>query len=210
MRLLIFGPQASGKGTQAARVAEHFKIPHISTGDIFRDNMARGTELGKKIQEIMNAGNLISDDITNEIVKIRLAESDCEQGFILDGYPRTRNQAEFLETLPYKIDATINLEVSESEIIKRIGARRICEDCKEGFNTIFIKPKIEDVCDKCSGKLVIRDDDKPEAIKKRLSLYRELTEPLLGFYKEKGLIVNINGDPIMDKVYAEIIQKLSA
>ncbi|MBC8495340.1 adenylate kinase [archaeon] len=210
MRLLIFGPQASGKGTQAARVAEHFRILHISTGDIFRENISQETELGKLAASYMNDGNLVPNEVTNNLVKNRLEEEDCAKGFILDGYPRTRNQAEFLTELNHKFDAAINLQVSESEIIKRIGARRICENCKTGFNTIFIKPKVEGVCDKCNGKLIIREDDKPEAIKKRLSLYHELTEPLLDFYREKGLIVDINGDPIMDEVYAEIIQKLSA
>ncbi|MFH1770563.1 MAG: adenylate kinase [archaeon] len=210
MYLIIFGPQASGKGTQAIQIAEYFDIPQISTGEIFRANIAQGTELGKKAKEILAQGNLVPDKITNEIVKNRLEENDCKNGFILDGYPRTRNQAEFLNTLPYKFDAAINLKIPQKEIIKRISNRRVCIDCKENFNLIYKLPKTEDKCDKCGGKLVQRGDDKPEAIEKRLGIYHSQTEPLLKFYKEKGILIDINGEQPIGDVFKEVIEKLSA
>lgn len=210
MKLLIFGPQASGKGTQATQVAKHYGIPHISTGNIFRANISQGTELGIKAKEILAQGNLVPDEITNEVIKNRLTEDDCKEGFILDGYPRNRNQAEFLDALPYNFDAVINLKIPQEEIIKRISNRRVCVDCKENFNLIYKKPKEEGVCDKCGGKLVQREDDQPEAIKKRLEIYHSQTEPLLEFYKEKGIIVDINGEQSIDDVFEEIIEKLSA
>jgi len=210
MRLIIFGPQASGKGTQAEKITEHYGIPHISTGDIFRENIRNGTELGKLAKEILDRGELVPDEITNKIIEERLLRDDCKDGFILDGYPRNRNQAEFLDSLPYKIEAVINLKISEEEIIKRISARRVCVDCEANFNLIYIKPKQEGICDKCGGKLIIRDDDKPEAIKKRLSIYHEQTEPLLKFYEEKRILKNINGEQPMKTVFNDIIKELSA
>ncbi|MBU0472401.1 MAG: adenylate kinase [Nanoarchaeota archaeon] len=209
MKLIIFGAQASGKGTQAVKIAEKFGIPQISTGDILRDNINKNTDLGKKAQIIMNQGNLVSDEIVNNMVRERLKARDCKKGFILDGYPRTKAQTEFLETLPYKIDAVINLYVSKPELIKRISSRRVCANCKTNYNLIYIKPKKEGVCDKCNCKLVIRDDDKPEAIKKRLTIYHEQTEPLIEFYRKKGVLKTINGEEPIDKVFRNIIEKQS-
>ncbi|MBC8500709.1 MAG: adenylate kinase [Nanoarchaeota archaeon] len=208
MRLIIFGQQASGKGTQAEKITEHYGIPHISTGDIFRENISKGTELGKLAKEILDRGELVPDEITNKIIEERLSRDDCSKGFILDGYPRNRNQAEFLDNLPYQIDAVINLEVSQQELIKRISSRRVCVNCKTNYNLIYIKPKQEGMCNKCGGKLIIRDDDKPEAIKKRLAIYHEQTEPLLKFYEEKGILKNINGEQPMEAVSNDIIKAL--
>jgi len=211
MNILIFGPQASGKGTQAARIAKHFGVPHISTGDIFRDNIKRGTELGKLAASLINDGTLIPDDVTNDLIKNRLEEEDCKDGFILDGYPRTRPQAEFLDTLPQKIDAAISLEVSDEEVQKRITGRRTCKICKKGYNVNIevLMPKKEGVCDIDGGELFIRDDDKQEAIIKRLATYNKLTAPLLDFYREKGLLKAVNGDPAIDAVFEDTIKILS-
>lgn len=210
MKLLIFGPQASGKGTQASKIAQHYNISHISTGNIFRANISQGTELGILAEKLMNKGILVPDDLTNNLIKNRLAENDCKDGFILDGYPRTKNQTEFLDTLQYNFDAAINLKIPKEEIIKRISNRRVCVDCKENFNLIYKQPKEKGSCDKCGGKLVQREDDQPEAIKKRLETYHNQTEPLLGFYKEKGILININGEQPINDVFEEIIEKLSA
>lgn len=209
MNLLIFGPQASGKGTQAKNIAEHLKIPHISTGDIFRENISQGTKLGKMAQEIMNAGNLIPNDITNEIIEERLSRDDCDKGFILDGYPRNKNQTEFLDNLPYPITIAFNLMVSKDIVIKRMSSRRVCSECKAGYNILFIKPKKEGICDKCGGELIIREDDTPEAIKKRLEIYHNQTKPLLGFYKTKGVVIDIDGEPSIDEVFEKITEKLN-
>ncbi len=208
MNILIFGPQASGKGTQAQKIAEHLDIPHISTGDMFRANIREGTELGKIAQELINQGNLVPDEITNKMVEKRLGEDDCKEGFILDGYPRNRTQAEFLDSLPYKMDVALNLEVSREEVINRISSRRVCADCKANYNIIYIKPQEEDKCDKCGGKLVQRDDDKPESIKKRLQIYDEQTKPLLDFYRKKGILLNIDGEKPIEEVFEDIKKKL--
>jgi adenylate kinase len=210
MNFIIFGSQASGKGTQANKIAAKYGIPHISTGDIFRESVNEGTELGKKAEKIMKKGILMPDDLTNEIVKERLKKDDCEEGFILDGYPRTKDQAEYLDKLNYKINAVINLEISEEELIKRISSRRVCADCKANYNLLTCPPKKKGLCDKCNGKLVQRDDDKLEAIKKRLLLYHELTEPLLKFYEEKGVVIKINGEQKISKVFDSILKELSA
>lgn len=209
MNLIIFGPQASGKGTQAVRIAKHFGIQHISTGDIFRENISKGTELGKIAAELINKGDFVPDEITNKIVEDRIKKEDCEKGFILDGYPRNKIQAEYLDSLPQKIDVVINLEVSEEEVIRRMSSRRVCVDCKDTYNILFLKPKEEGVCDKCGGKLVMRDDDKPEAIKKRLELYNEKTKPLLKFYEEKGILKIINGAQGIDEVFEDVKKNLS-
>lgn len=208
MNIIIFGPQASGKGTQASQIAKYYDIPHISTGDIFRDNISKGTDLGQKVKTMLNKGTLIPNEVTNEIVKNRLEEDDCRDGFILDGYPRTRNQAEFLDSLPYEIDAVIDLQVSKELIIKRISSRRVCADCKTNYNILYLKPKREDECDKCQGHLVMREDDKPEAIHKRLKQYHEQTEPLLDFYKKKGILKIFNGEKPKEDVFEEIKKAL--
>lgn len=185
MNLIIFGPQASGKGTQAEKIASNYQIIHISTGDIFRNNISKGTELGRIAKEIINKGNLVPDDITNKIVENRLAQKDCDKGFILDGYPRNYHQVEFLDKLHRKITRVINLDVPREELIKRISNRRVCSDCKANYNLIYIKPKKQGLCDECEGTLVQRDDDKPKAIEKRLNIYDNQTKQLLDFYQKK-------------------------
>lgn len=210
MNLIIFGPQASGKGTQAEKIAEQFKLVHVSTGDIFRENISNETELGKQVKEILNKGEFVPDEITNKIVEDRLSKEDCQKGFILDGFPRNKEQADFLDTIPQKIKFVVNLEVPREELMKRISSRRVCQDCKENYNLLYIKPKEEGICDKCSGKLVHRDDDKPKAIEKRLNKYDEQTKPLLDFYEKKDNLININGDQSIEDVFKEILSKLSS
>jgi adenylate kinase len=185
MNLLILGPQASGKGTQAKRIAKELGIPHISTGDIFRDNIERGTDLGKKVLMIQG-GELVPDELTNSIVKNRLKQEDCANGYILDGYPRNLVQAEYLNSIS-QIDAVIDLEVPTKVIMERITSRRACGDCKADYNIIYMKPKQEGICDKCEGELIQRKDDTPGPIKKRLDIYYSQTQPLISFYKEQGV-----------------------
>ena len=208
--MIIFGPQASGKGTQAEKIASNYQIIHISTGDIFRNNISKGTELGRIAKEIINKGNLVPDDITNKIVENRLAQKDCDKGFILDGYPRNYHQVEFLDKLHRKITRVINLDVPREELIKRISNRRVCSDCKANYNLIYIKPKKQGLCDECEGTLVQRDDDKPKAIEKRLNIYDNQTKQLLDFYQKKGVLININGDQPIEKVFKDIISSLNS
>ncbi|MEM0372626.1 MAG: adenylate kinase [archaeon] len=192
MKLVFFGPPGSGKGTYSTRVAEKLRIPHISTGDIFRDNVKKQTPLGKKVEDLLKQGKLVPDEITNEIVKKRLSESDCMNGFALDGYPRTMAQAKALDSYQ-KIDAVINIEVPENVIMRRITTRRMCK-CGASYNTLTLKPKKDGVCDKCSGELYQRSDDTEEAVKKRLEEYDKLTRPLLDYYSAKKIVKTVKWD----------------
>jgi adenylate kinase len=205
MNFIILGPQGCGKGTQAAKIAEHYKIEHISTGDIFRDNIKNQTVLGKQIEELMGKGNLVPDKITNQIVKEKLEKT--KNGFILDGYPRNIEQAKFLDKTT-KIDIIIDLELKDEDAITRISSRRLCSKCGAGYNLISIKPKVKGVCDKCGGKLIQRDDDLPEAIKKRLLLYHEQTTPLKDYYRNEELLVEIDGAPGIEDVFKDIISEI--
>lgn len=204
---ILLGPQGSGKGTQAKLMAAKYNIPHISTGDIFRELRTQDSAMGKKVRELIDNGNLVPDEITNQIVADRLAKPDCDEGFILDGYPRNIVQAQFLEQKK-PVNKCIYVEVSDAESIKRITARRACSVCKADFNTIYIKPKKEGVCDKCNGKLMQRDDDTPEAVKKRLEIYYKETKPLLDFYKKKNALFKVNGEQPVDKVFKDIVAGL--
>lgn len=188
-------------------MAAKYNIPHISTGDIFREMRAQNSALGKKVRGLIDNGNLVPDEITNQIVADRLAKPDCKQGFIIDGYPRNIGQAQFLEQKK-PVNKYIYVEVSDVESIKRITARRVCSVCKADFNTIYIKPKKEGLCDKCNGKLMQRDDDTPEAVKKRLEIYYKETKPLLDFYKKKGVLLKVNGEQPIDKVFKDIVAGL--
>jgi adenylate kinase len=191
MKFVIFGSPGAGKGTYARRLQEQLGIAAVSTGDIFRDAVKQGTGLGKNAKTFMDTGELVPDGITNGILEERLQQPDAQRGFILDGYPRTTEQIEFLEKIT-KIDAVINLVVPEWVIIERLSSRRSCKKCGAIYNTRFLKPKTESVCDKCEGELFQRDDDKPEAIKVRLRVYEEKTQPLLEFFRKKGVeIVDI-------------------
>ncbi len=202
--IVLIGKQASGKGTQADLLAKELGVPHISTGDIFRQIRTEDTALGRKVKQLIDNGNLVPDEVTNEIVEERLKKPDCKKGFILDGFPRNTYQAGFLDKTT-RIDYAVLVEISDAEAIKRIGARRSCIDCKTGYNTVYIKPKKDGLCDKCGGKLIIRDDDKPDAIKQRLKIYHDQTKPVMDFYKRKGIFFEVKGEQAIDKVFADVL-----
>jgi adenylate kinase len=197
MILILLGPPGAGKGTQAKLLTLEYGIPHISTGDMFRDHKARGTELGKKVQAIMDAGGLVTDDVTNAMVKERLARPDVANGFILDGYPRTTAQAEYLEALlqsmGQKIDRVLSYEVAEELVVERISGRRSCPKCGAVYHVSANPPRRAGLCDKDGSGLVQRDDDKPENVKKRLQEYADKTWPLKRFYQERDLLSEVEG-----------------
>lgn len=214
MNLIIFGPPGGGKGTYSGRVSEKYDIPHIATGDIFREHVKEGTELGKKIESYLDRGELVPDEVVNDVVKERLSEDDCNDGFILDGYPRTVPQAKALEEIT-EIDLVINLDVAEKVIVDRLSSRRICEDCGEIYNLEFMPPEEEGICDVCGGELYQREDDKPEVIRKRYKEYQEKANPLLEYYGENDVAVEDIPIPeerpieeIMDEIYSGIEEKL--
>jgi adenylate kinase len=191
----------------AFRAKEHFTIPHISTGDLFRAAIKNQTELGKKVKSIIDAGDLVPDELTTAIVEERLNQGDCGNGFILDGFPRTIPQAEALKGIT-KIDKVVNFTVTEDEVIRRLSGRRVCRSCGESFHVEFIPPAKEGVCDKCSGELYTRDDDKIEAIRNRLSVYGQSTEPLINFYREEGNLVDVDSSQHPDKVFEDLVKIL--
>ena len=188
---IFLGPPGAGKGSLAVKVAEDYKIPHISTGDIFRANIKAQTPLGVKVKAIIDSGALVSDELTFELVKDRIAQDDCKNGYILDGFPRTIPQAEMLESLVSDIKV-VNFEIQDEIVIRRLSTRRTCKACGANFNVLTLPPKVEGVCDKCNGELYQRDDDKQESIMNRMDVYREQTEPLINFYKKKGKITDLD------------------
>ncbi|MBQ1709860.1 MAG: adenylate kinase [Treponema sp.] len=188
---IFLGPPGAGKGSLAVKVAADYKIPHISTGDIFRANIKAQTPLGVKVKAIIDSGSLVSDELTFELVKDRLAQDDCKNGYILDGFPRTIPQAEMLEGLVSDVKV-VNFEIKDEIVIKRLSTRRVCKACGANYNVLTLKPKVEGICDKCGGELYQRDDDKQESILHRMDVYREQTEPLINFYKEKGKITDLD------------------
>ena len=195
MNIMFLGAPGAGKGTYTKKIVRVYNIPHISTGDIFRDNIKNNTELGKEAKSFIDKGNLVPDEVTINMVKDRLSKDDTKKGFVLDGFPRTIPQGEALDRFS-KLDIVINFVVKEENIIKRLSGRRICRNCGAIFHIDYIPTKEEGVCDKCQGEVYQRDDDKPEAIKERLKVYEEQTAPLIGFYKEKGIlnVVDANRD----------------
>ena len=188
---IFLGPPGAGKGSLAVKVAADYKIPHISNGDIFRANIKAQTPLGVKVKAIIDSGSLVSDELTFELVKDRLAQDDCKNGYILDGFPRTIPQAEMLEGLVSDVKV-VNFEIKDEIVIKRLSTRRVCKACGANYNVLTLKPKVEGICDKCGGELYQRDDDKQESILHRMDVYREQTEPLINFYKEKGKITDLD------------------
>ncbi len=194
MKLIFLGPPGAGKGTLAALVAGLYKIPHISTGEIFRAAIREKTPLGLKVQAIIDAGQLVSDDITIELVRERLAKPDAAQGFILDGFPRTIPQAEALAGI-VKVDAAVNFEIADAEVVARLSGRRVCKGCGQNYHVSFMPPKAEGKCDKCGGELFIREDDKIESITKRLEVYRAQTAPLIDYYRKNGKLTDIDARP---------------
>ena len=212
MRLIMLGAPGAGKGTQAARIAEELRVTHISTGDIFRANIKNVTELGLKAKGYMDAGKLVPDELVCDLVADRIAKEDCAGGFILDGFPRTIPQAEALdaavEKLGTAIDYAVDIEVPDEAIISRMGGRRACTSCGATYHIKFNPPKTADVCDVCGNALVLRDDDKPETVKTRLDVYHEQTQPLIDYYKAKGVLAEVDGTLSMDDVFAAILQKI--
>ncbi|MFJ8051750.1 adenylate kinase [Streptomyces luteogriseus] len=197
MRIVLVGPPGAGKGTQAAFLAKNLSIPHISTGDLFRANISRQTELGKLAKSYMDAGNLVPDEVTIAMAKDRMEQPDAENGFLLDGFPRNVSQAEaldeLLETENMQLDAVLDLEVPEDEVVKRIAGRRICRnDSSHVFHVTYKQPAKEGVCDVCGGELYQRDDDSEETVRTRLEVYHTQTEPIIDYYKAQGLVVTIS------------------
>jgi adenylate kinase len=196
MRLILVGPPGAGKGTQAVHLAKYFKIPHISTGDIFRANLKNGTELGKQAQTFMDRGELVPDSVTNEMVKDRLGNADVANGFLLDGFPRNTNQAQVLDQIladkKMPLDAVLELKIDNTQIIKRLSGRRTCLECGAPSHVEFEKPKVAGVCDKCQGGLYQREDDKEEVLTRRLDIYSEQTMPIIKYYEKFGLLKNIS------------------
>ncbi|WP_018249336.1 adenylate kinase [Orenia marismortui] len=208
MNLILLGPPGAGKGTQAVRIEETYQIPHISTGDIFRKAIKDKTELGKKAKEYIDQGQLVPDTVTNGIVRERLSNEDCKEGFILDGFPRTVNQADalssILEELNLSLNAVINIRVSDEEVINRLSGRRICKSCGASFHIKFNPPAKPGECDECGGDLYQREDDNPQTIKERLNVYSKKTSPLINYYEERKLLKTINGEQGLDEVFEEI------
>ena len=199
MNIIMLGAPGAGKGTQAAVLCEHFNIPTISTGNIIREALRTGTEMGLKAKSFMDAGQLVPDEVVIGIVKDRLQEDDCKAGYILDGFPRTIPQAEALDKMGANIDYVIDIEVADDVIVNRLSGRRVCEKCGRPYHTESLKPKVEGVCDDCGGALVQRKDDQIDTIKNRLDIYHKETEPLVNYYKEQGKLVIIEGqDTVAD------------
>ena len=199
MKLIFLGPPGAGKGTLALKAVDILKVPQISTGSIFRAAVAAQSPLGLKVKAIMDAGKLVDDETTIALVKERLAMDDVKKGYILDGFPRTIPQAEALATFS-QVDKVVNFDIPDSGVIERLSGRRVCRKCAYNFHVIFNKPTKEGICDYCGGEIYIRDDDKPEAIQKRLEVYREQTAPLIDFYRRKGLLIDIDARPLVDEV----------
>lgn len=212
MNLILLGPPGAGKGTQAARIVEKYKVPHISTGDIFRENIKNNTPLGQKAQEYMNKGELVPDQLVVDIALDRLGKDDCKNGFLLDGFPRTVFQADaldkFLKDKGKGIDLVINIEVEDKMLIERLDARRVCPTCAATYNVIGMPPKKEGICDKCNDTLIQRKDDKKETVGNRIKVYHEQTSPLIDYYKEKGLIKDFDGMIGADALFDEIVKAI--
>ncbi|RMG59086.1 MAG: adenylate kinase [Deltaproteobacteria bacterium] len=206
--IVFLGPPGAGKGTQAKKIVEKFGIPQISTGDMLREAVKEGTELGKKAKEFMDAGALVPDEVVIGIVRERLAKPDCEKGFILDGFPRTIPQAEALDEVVRELGKAINyviaLEVDDSELIERLSGRRTCRSCGAMYHVKFNPPAKEGVCDKCGGELFQRDDDREETIKNRLKTYKEQTAPLIDYYRERGNFYAIEASGDIDEIFSRI------
>jgi adenylate kinase len=212
MRLILIGPPGAGKGTQAEFVAEFFRISKISTGDIFRGNVSGGTELGKAAKKYMDAGDLVPDEITNAMVRDRLAEPDAVDGFLLDGFPRNVAQAavldDILDAIGSNLSVVLELEVDHDEVVRRLSGRRTCKNCGHVWHMEFDAPKVENVCDKCGGQLYHRDDDRPETVRHRLEVYADQTKPLVQFYGDRSQLVSIDAQGTVEDVTERAIAAL--
>ena len=214
MKIVMLGAPGAGKGTQADKIAEKYNIPHISTGDIFRSNIKAGTELGKKAKSFIDQGLLVPDEVTIGMLLDRIHEADCENGYILDGFPRTIPQAESLtaalEENGEAIDFALDVEVPDANIVNRMAGRRACLKCGATYHTEFAAPKKEGICDNCGAELILRDDDKPETVQKRLGVYHEQTQPLIDYYTKRGILKEVDGTMDMGDVFKAIVEILGA
>ena len=214
MKIVMLGAPGAGKGTQAKMIADKYQIPHISTGDIFRANISNGTELGKKAKTYMDQGLLVPDELVVDLVVDRVQQDDCKKGYILDGFPRTIPQAEALtealKKLGEKVDFAINVEVPDENIVNRMSGRRACVSCGSTYHIVYNPTKVEGVCDKCGNELILREDDKPETVKKRLDVYHEQTQPLIEYYTNEGVLVEVDGTKDMKDVFSAIVDILGA
>lgn len=208
MMLILLGAPGAGKGTQAEQICQRLHIPAISTGNILREALKSGTELGLKAKSFMDAGNLVPDDVVIDMLKERISEPDCKDGFILDGFPRTIPQAEALDAMGVSIDRVIDIEVPDEKIVTRMSGRRVCEKCGASYHLVYNPPKVEGVCDKCAGALVQRKDDNAETVRDRLTVYHNQTEPLKSHYAAQGKLFQVDGDRDVAVVSADILKEL--
>ena len=208
MKIIMLGAPGAGKGTQAKKIAAKYEIPHISTGDIFRANIKNGTELGKKAKTYMDQGLLVPDELVVDLVVDRVNQDDCTKGYVLDGFPRTIPQAEALdkalESMDQKMDYAIDINVPDDNIVNRMSGRRACVDCGATYHIVHAPTKEEGICDNCGGELILRDDDKPETVQKRLAVYHEQTQPLIDYYTEKGILKTVDGTVDLEDVFKAI------
>lgn len=209
MNLILLGAPGAGKGTQAEIISDKYNIPTISTGNIIRAALKNGTEMGLKAKAYTEQGKLVPDDVVIGIIRERLAEQDCKNGFILDGFPRTIPQAKALDDMNITIDAALSIEVADEEIVKRMSGRRVCEKCGASYHTEFKKPEIEGVCNNCDGSLVIRKDDEPETVLERLKVYHDQTEPLKDYYKAQDKLVLVQGQDDVKDTTELVLKALS-
>ena len=214
MKIIMLGAPGAGKGTQAKQIADKYSIPHISTGDIFRANLKAGTELGKKAKEYMDQGLLVPDELTCDLVMDRIGQEDCKNGFVLDGFPRPIPQAEALDAalakINEKMDYAVDVDVPDENIVNRMSGRRACLNCGATYHIVSIPTKVEGVCDRCGNKVVLRDDDQPETVKKRLDVYHEQTQPLIDYYKKQNILKTVDGTQPMEEVFGAIVEILGA
>ena len=214
MKIIMLGAPGAGKGTQAKKIAAKYGIPHISTGDIFRANIKNGTELGKKAKTYMDQGLLVPDELVVDLVVDRVKQDDCENGYVLDGFPRTIPQAEALtealEKMGQKVDFAIDVNVPDENIVKRMGGRRACVTCGATYHMVYAPTKKEGICDTCGGELILRDDDKPETVQKRLNVYHDQTQPLIDYYTSQGILRTVDGTVDIDDVFRAITEFLGA
>ena len=212
MKIIMLGAPGAGKGTQAKMIAEKYGIPHVSTGDIFRANIKNGTELGMEAKKYMDQGQLVPDELTVKILLDRVAQDDCKNGYVLDGFPRTIPQAEALDTAlkakGEKVDFAIDVDVPDENIVNRMSGRRACLKCGATYHIVYAAPKTENVCDTCGETLVLRDDDKPETVSKRLKVYHEQTQPLIDYYTKQGVLKTVDGTCALDEVFKAIVEIL--
>ncbi|WP_455437522.1 adenylate kinase [Hungatella hathewayi] len=212
MKIIMLGAPGAGKGTQAKLIAEKYGVPHISTGDIFRANIKNGTELGKEAKEYMDKGLLVPDELTVRLLLDRVAQDDCKNGYVLDGFPRTIPQAEVLDKeltkLGDSVDFAVDVDVPDENIIRRMSGRRACLNCGATYHIVNIPPKKEGICDVCGSELVLRDDDQPETVKNRLKVYHEQTQPLIEYYTAKGVLRTVDGTLPMEEVFDAIVKIL--